>query len=159
MESKPAKLTIACDRCKTRKRRCDGGTPQWANFTVLLDAQYAASTTDATDHSARWTVVNAMLAVAIQFKTALGSEGCLSDILPPNLLSIQALLAMAIFARNTADRQAFVMLATNASQQLELFGSQTLDPMEADQHGQALRVVLVLRDEIRVEATHTYDLG
>jgi hypothetical protein len=107
------------------------------NFVILLDAQYAASSRDPADNPARWAVFNAIVALAVRFKTAPGSEAAVYDIthgfyqnatrvLPelllqdPCLLSIQALLAMAMFARNIPDIPAFIMLATNASRQLEL---------------------------------------
>jgi hypothetical protein len=108
-----------------------------SNFVELLDAQYAASSLGPAGNPARWTVVNAIVALAVRAKTAPGSENALSGIthgfyqnatrvLPelilqdPCLLSIQTLLAMAMFARCIPDVRAFIMLATNASRQLEL---------------------------------------
>ncbi|KAI0976017.1 hypothetical protein F4678DRAFT_415583 [Xylaria arbuscula] len=110
-----------------------------ANFTILLEAQYAASVVGPAEDSARWALVNAVIAVAMRSKIAPGAESELSPVtesfyrnatmvvdqlilLDPTLLSIQALLAMAIFCRGRPNAQAFVMLATNASHQLGIFG-------------------------------------
>ncbi|KAI1772853.1 hypothetical protein F4818DRAFT_126631 [Hypoxylon cercidicola] len=138
------------------------------SFMALLDAQYAASPVDPADNSARWAIVNAIIALAVRSKTAPGSEHCLSDIprgyyqnaltvIPdlilraPSLLSIQALLAMAIFARNISDRQAFVMLASNASRQLELFTSVTIDPEEMVRYERTCGVLHILNQVIGSE--------
>ncbi|XXH00630.1 hypothetical protein Hte_006978 [Hypoxylon texense] len=137
------------------------------SFIALLDAQYAASPVDPADSPARWALVSAVVALAIRSKTAPGSEGCLSDIprgyyqnaitvLPdlilqaPILLAIQALLAMALFAKNIRDRQAFVMLANNASRQLELFftSGAVVDPNEAVSYERACGVVKMLNLEV-----------
>ncbi|KAI0023699.1 hypothetical protein F4780DRAFT_62259 [Xylariomycetidae sp. FL0641] len=108
-----------------------------ADFLQHADAQYAASIKDPSGNPARWALVNSILALLTRFKTAPGSE---ADIFPivhsfyenatvvmpqlllqePSLSSVQALLAMAIFARDTPDTQSFIMLATNASRLLEL---------------------------------------
>ncbi|CZR55477.1 uncharacterized protein PAC_05365 [Phialocephala subalpina] len=130
------------------------------NFVMLLDAQYAASSLDPADDSARWALVNAIIALAVRFKTASGSEKALFDIphgffqnvtrvVPelilqePSLLVIQALLAMAMFARCIADVQAFIMLATNASRQLELLGrfsmDRVIDMREIEQYEQVYK--------------------
>ncbi|KAF8848953.1 hypothetical protein BDZ45DRAFT_697990 [Acephala macrosclerotiorum] len=115
-----------------------------SNFVMLLDAQYTASAFDPADNPARWALVNAIIALGVRFKTAAGSENALSNIthsfyqnaikvLPdlvlqgPTLLSIQALLAIAMFARCISDIQAFIMLATNASRQLESWGRFSMD--------------------------------
>ncbi|KAI1313716.1 hypothetical protein F5Y03DRAFT_337521 [Xylaria venustula] len=110
-----------------------------ANFTVLLEAQYTASVVGPAGDPARWALVNAVIAVAMRSKIAPGAESELSPVTErlyknatmvvdqlilrdPTLLSIQALLAMAIFCRGRPNAQAFVMLVTNASHQLGIFG-------------------------------------
>jgi hypothetical protein len=135
-----------------------------SDFMTLLDYQYATSSLDPADHPARWAVVNAILALAVRVKTAPGSETVLADVslalyrnafkVVPELilqnpcwLSIQALLAMAIFARNTPDTQAFIMLSTNASRQLNLLGQrglpspQVFDIQKMEQYSQIYRTV------------------
>lgn len=143
------------------------------SFMMLLDAQYAASSVDPADNSAQWALVNAVLALAIRFKMAPGSENSLSDIprgyyqnaitvtpdlilQAPSLLSIQALLVMAIFARDIGDRQAFVMLANNASHQLKLFTSNAADTRQLVSYGRTCEVVNILNEVIAGEnRTHT----
>lgn len=110
-----------------------------SHFLTLLEAQYATSPLSPADNPARWALINAIIALAVRFKTARGSEAALADImlafyqnatrvLPeimlqgPNLLSVQALLAMSMFCWNMGDMRAFVMLGTNASRLLELLG-------------------------------------
>ncbi|CAM1510554.1 Fc.00g008890.m01.CDS01 [Cosmosporella sp. VM-42] len=114
-----------------------------SSFVTLLHTQYAASCVNPAGNPARWAIVNTFIALALRFKTAPGSEAELSDIphsyyqnattvIPdlilqtPSLISIQALLAMASFAQGIPDAPAFIMLASNASRQLELFGSMRL---------------------------------
>lgn len=109
-----------------------------ADFTALLNDQYIASSTGPADNPARWALVNAVTALALRFKAAPGSEDDLSFIplafyhnatatihqlilQEPSLLSIQALLAMAMFVEYAPESTAFIMLGTNASRQLELF--------------------------------------
>lgn len=135
-----------------------------SDFMALLDAQHAASSTGPADNPARWAIINAVIAIALRYKTAPGSEGELSDIqhgyyrnatavIPDlilqdaSLLSIQALLAMAIFASGIPDTQASVMLVTNASRQLEMFSrgqslsGRVLETGEAKYHEQLSRVI------------------
>lgn len=135
-----------------------------STFVKLLDAQYTANSIDSDDNPARWAMVNAVTALAIRFKTAPGSEDALSDIthglyqnatrvLPdlilqgPCLLSVQALLTMAMFARCVSDIRAFIMSATNASRQLELLTlnllstEQAIDMEEAQQYETVYRTV------------------
>lgn len=137
------------------------------SFMALLDAQYAASPVNPADNPARWALVNAVVALAIRSKTAPGSEDCLSDIprryyqnavtvIPdlilqvPSLLAIQALLSMALFAKNIRDRQAFVVLANNASRQLELLftSGAVVDPREAVSYERTCEVVNMLNQVI-----------
>ncbi|PVH76355.1 hypothetical protein DL98DRAFT_393911, partial [Cadophora sp. DSE1049] len=109
----------------------------FSTFMRLLETQYASSSRDPSKCPARWAVVNAILALGVRFKTAAGSEAAMGDVvkgfynngiavLPelmlrePSLLAVQALLAMAMFARGVPDLQAFVMLVTNASRLLQL---------------------------------------
>ncbi|KAI0442073.1 hypothetical protein F4803DRAFT_520812 [Xylaria telfairii] len=106
-------------------------------FLELLEAQHADSTTGPGEDAARWAVVNGVIAIAGRFKTAAGSEAEMSPITlgfyrnaslvihqlilqKPSLLSVQALLSMAVFARGTPDKEAFIMLASNALNQLEI---------------------------------------
>jgi hypothetical protein len=133
-----------------------------SNFVDLLDAQYAASSLGPAGNPARWAVVNPIVALAVRAKTAPGSEDALFDItygfyqnatrvLPelilqsPCLLAIQALLAMAMFARCIPDIRAFIMLATNASRQLELLTlsllstAPAIDMREAKQYEEVYR--------------------
>jgi hypothetical protein len=125
-----------------------------SDFMTLLDDQYASSSLGPADNPARWAVVNAITALATRAKTAPGSETELHDIthgfyrnatrvIPelilqdPSLLSVQALLSLAIFARCIPDVQASVMLTTNASRQLEFLG---LSPRLVDETIGILRV-------------------
>ncbi|KAI1321671.1 hypothetical protein F5Y16DRAFT_405120 [Xylariaceae sp. FL0255] len=105
----------------------------------LLDAQYNnENPMEPGDNPGRWAVVNAVVALSVRFKTAAGAELEFSPVAmsgyhnatmvvhslilqAPSLLTIQALLAMALFARGIPDQQAFVMLATNASSQFEIW--------------------------------------
>ncbi|KIW08228.1 uncharacterized protein PV09_01156 [Verruconis gallopava] len=106
-------------------------------FMEYLDAQYRANTTEPAGEYARWSLVNAVLGLAVRSKIAPGSEKSLGSIPdecyknatlvlhrlifePASLLSIQALLVMAIYAKGVPDSQAFVMLVTIASRQFEL---------------------------------------
>ncbi|KPM36225.1 hypothetical protein AK830_g10351 [Neonectria ditissima] len=137
------------------------------SFVALLNAQYAVSSVDPGGNPARWALVNAVIALALRVKTAPGSEAELSDIprayyrnattvIPDlilhdsSLLSIQALLAMAMFAQGTSDTQAFVTLSTNASRQLELLSLRRLlegggiDEEEEERQKQVSRVAHVL---------------
>ncbi|RWA04663.1 hypothetical protein EKO27_g10440 [Xylaria grammica] len=108
-----------------------------ACFMTLLEAQYATSTVGPAEDASRWALVNAVLALAIRFKTAVGSESDISPVTEsfyqnsvmvvrqlilqdPNLVSVQALLAMAVFSRGLPDPQAFILLTTNASRHLEI---------------------------------------
>ncbi len=125
------------------------------SFMTFHDAQHAASVVEPAGDPARWAVVNAIIALAVRAKMAPGSETELSDIPQalyqnaltvtpeliyinsPSLLSVTALLAMAMFARGIPGTQAFVMLITNASRQLELlrlsgfFAGQAIDIEES----------------------------
>jgi hypothetical protein len=105
-------------------------------LVTLVEEQYAASLTEPADNPARWALVNAVFALALRFKIAPGAEGELSTfprafyrnavtVLPelilqdPSLLSVQALVAMAMFAQ-ACDSRSFAMLMANASRELEL---------------------------------------
>ncbi|KAI1426159.1 hypothetical protein F5Y12DRAFT_296027 [Xylaria sp. FL1777] len=141
-----------------------------SNFMELLEAQYIASTEGPAEDAARWALINAVVALAVRFKTAAGSESEISPVTQsfyqnaamvvhqlilqdPTLLSIQALLAMAVFSRGVPDAQAFVMLTTNASHQLEIFGRRRFgeNPMvlvyEADGFQQVYEVCKKLSEE------------
>jgi hypothetical protein len=139
----------------------------------LLDAQYAVSTTDAADDPARWAVINAVVALAVRFKTAAGSEDDISPIAQsfynnaamvypqlihptPSMLSIQALLAMAVFARGIPDAQTLILLVNQASCQLEVLDSSKTPwnsmshVNEHHQYEQIQRVVKTLTQEVRL---------
>lgn len=117
-----------------------------SNFMTLLEAQYASSPLGPADNPSRWAIVNSIIALAMRVKTAPGSEAALSDIThafyqnavkvtpelilqDPSLLSIQALLAMAMFAQYIPGKQAFRMLTTNASRQLEILSLSWADQL------------------------------
>lgn len=142
-----------------------------SHFITHLDAQCAANSLDPGDTPARWAFVNAVLALGARSKTVPDSE-VLSNIVhgyyqnatkvvpelilqEPCLLSIQALLAMAIFARDSANTPAFVMLASNASRQLELLSSswssmgQAINFQETEQYEQAFRTADIFKNTIR----------
>ncbi|KAM0807859.1 putative Zn(2)-C6 fungal-type domain-containing protein [Seiridium cardinale] len=108
--------------------------PQLLTF---LDAQFADSSIEPGSDPARWALVNSVTALALRLKTAPGSEADMSVIsgafyqnatrvIPdlilqtPSLLSIQALVSIAMFAKEIPDTTAFSALATNVSLQLEL---------------------------------------
>jgi len=113
----------------------------------LLEAQYASSSDEpALECPARWAIVNAVLALGVRSKTAAGSEAAMSDVvdgfcrngtaaLPellldqPSLLTVQALLAMVMFAKGIPDVQAFIVFATNASRML--MGQKTVTGTES----------------------------
>ena len=136
------------------------------DFTILLEAQYAASSTDPAGNPARRALLNAIIALAARQKTDAG----LSDIprifyqnataaLPelilqePSVLSVQALLAMAIYARNFSDSQAFVMSVANSSRQLETLDSKTTAVFKGDaaeQYRHLCRVAIMLRNDSSV---------
>ncbi|KAK4232945.1 hypothetical protein C8A03DRAFT_39386 [Achaetomium macrosporum] len=112
------------------------------SFVTLVDEQYAACSTesDPADNPARWALVNAVFALALRFKIAPAAQDELAmyprafyrnaaAVLPElvlqdsSLLSIQALLAMAMFAQATFSDNSpssVVMLVSNASRQVEL---------------------------------------
>ncbi|KAF3769797.1 hypothetical protein M406DRAFT_325280 [Cryphonectria parasitica EP155] len=129
------------------------------SFLALLDAQYAASAAGPAGQPARWGLVNAVLATALRSKIAPGAEAELSVVAnafyrnaisviqelilqQPSLLSIQALLAMAIFAKDIPDTQAYYMLSTNASRQVESFdiSSSTTDPVDFQRYKQVYQI-------------------
>lgn len=108
-----------------------------SSVLLLLEEQYEVSIVGPANHYPRWALVNAVIAIALRAKIAPGAEPELSTyprafylnattVLPdlilqqPSLLSVQALLAIAIFAREVPGTHAFVTLATNALRQLEL---------------------------------------
>ncbi|KAE9370342.1 hypothetical protein N431DRAFT_378564 [Stipitochalara longipes BDJ] len=133
-----------------------------SHFLTHLEAQYAASSLDPADNSARWALVNAIIALGGRSKTAPGSQALYNITLgifenamktlreliieDPCLLSIQALLAMAIFTREVGNMSAFVVLASNASRQLELLTlswssmDQVIDGDEMGQYEQAYKI-------------------
>ncbi|KAJ8120876.1 hypothetical protein ONZ43_g2530 [Nemania bipapillata] len=106
-------------------------------FMQILDAQYADDIASPGQDVARWAMVNGILALAGRFKTAAGAEEDMSPITlsfyrnatlvlhqligqTPSLISAQAMLIMAMFARGIPDIETFIMLTSNASNQLEL---------------------------------------
>ncbi|KAI8952770.1 hypothetical protein F4801DRAFT_539287 [Xylaria longipes] len=139
-------------------------------FTELLEAQHADSITGPGEDVARWAVINGIVALAGRFKTAAGSEADMSPIVlsfyrnaslvihqlilhKPSLLSVQALLTMAIFARGTPDMDAFIMLTSNAFNQLEILQrtwsleSSLLPPSGEENFAQVYRFASQLREE------------
>jgi hypothetical protein len=129
-------------------------------FMTLIEAQYAASSTEPAGSFARWAIINAITALAVRTRTAPGSETefCqMADTLYQNAtivlpeiilqdpceLSIQALLAMAIFADSTRDAKACIMLATNAARQLDLVTT-TSPALEAQRYLQLRAAVSAL---------------
>jgi hypothetical protein len=109
-----------------------------STFMAHLEEQYSESCYGPAGHPVRWALVNSVLGLATRFKIAPGAEAELSDIplrlfhnarmvlsdfilLEPSLLSMQALLAMALFAHAVQDEQALIMLIRNVSSQLEQF--------------------------------------
>jgi hypothetical protein len=133
-----------------------------SHFLSLLEAQYATSPLSPADNPARWALVNTIIALAVRFKTAPGLEAALADIMQafyqnatrvlpelilqePNLLSVQALLAMSLFAWNVMDMKAFVMLGTNASRLLKLLGLRRLTPDRVVDLGDMEKYEMVFR--------------
>jgi len=99
--------------------------------------QQAVSSTHPAGNPARWAILSTWIAIAMRFRTALGSEDefnhviksyfhnavlVLPDLIlqPANIETIQALLFMAVFADGMGDHRSFVMLVTNATRQIEL---------------------------------------
>jgi hypothetical protein len=108
-----------------------------SHILSLLEAQHRASPAGPGVEPATWAVVNAFLAVALRSKIASGSETALFPIAKayydnatmvlhdlilgePTLLSVQALLAMALFARSESATWPVIMLVSNASRLLDL---------------------------------------
>jgi hypothetical protein len=143
-----------------------------SHFMTHLDAQYAASSLDPAGNPARWAVVNTIVALGIRSKTAPGLEAALFDItngfyqnatkvVPelilqrPCLASIQALLGMALFARDNVDISAFIMLASNASRQLELLSlswsstGRAIDTEETEQYEQVYRTAGIFEKNLQ----------
>ncbi|GAP90859.2 putative glycoside hydrolase family 71 protein [Rosellinia necatrix] len=106
-----------------------------ASLMGHLGLQYAHPVITPGAGTARWALVNSVLALAGRFKTAPGFEHCLDPITmssyenatavvpdlvrgAPSLLSVQALLGVALFARGIPDARMFVALVVNASVQL-----------------------------------------
>jgi hypothetical protein len=109
-----------------------------STFMAHLEEQYSEGYYGPAGHPVRWALVNSVIGLATRFKIAPEAEAELSDIplrlfhnarmvlsdfilLEPTLLSMQALLAMALLAHAVQDEQALVMLTRNASSQLEQF--------------------------------------
>ncbi|KAK9416398.1 putative Transcription factor domain-containing protein [Seiridium unicorne] len=127
---------------------------------TLLDAQFADSSIDPGSDPARWALVNSVTALALRFKTAPGSEADMSVIssafyqnativIPdlilqtPNLMSMQALVSIAMFAKGIPDTTALSALATNVSLQLELLSQKRPSADELnDTERQAERLAL-----------------
>lgn len=106
-------------------------------FMPHLSTQYEASTTGPLVEYSRWALVNAVMGLAGKFMVAPGSESVLENIhmayyqnaamvlhrlilRTPSLLTVQALLAMALYAKGIPDERSFIMLVTCASKQLEM---------------------------------------
>ncbi|KAI0102567.1 hypothetical protein GGR51DRAFT_287006 [Nemania sp. FL0031] len=106
------------------------------SFTQLLESQYDDNTVSPGQDVVRWAVVNGVIALAGMSKVAPGSEDDMAPIhlsfyrnarlvLPqligqrPSLLSAQAIIVMAMFARGIPDAETFAMLMRNAFHQLE----------------------------------------
>lgn len=141
------------------------------SFLVLLDTQYATSTTNPAGDSAKWALVNAVVALAMRFKMAAGSEAEISPIIQgfyrnatsvihqlifgePGFLSVQALLAMSMFARGIPDPQAFVMLVANASRLLQiarLKSGPVVALGEADQYEKVCEIIRQLDNVISIK--------
>ncbi|KAI0875590.1 hypothetical protein GGS24DRAFT_454704 [Hypoxylon argillaceum] len=106
-------------------------------FMQLFEAQYADDIASPGQDPARWALVNGVIALAGRSKIAPGAEAEMSPIMmsfyrnatlvlhqvigqDPSLLSAQALLVLAIFARGIPDVEAFVKLTSCACNQLEI---------------------------------------
>jgi hypothetical protein len=142
-------------------------------FAALADEQYAAGSTDPAGNPARWALVNAVFALALSFKIAPGAESelCMfpralyqnaAAVLPelilhgdPSLLSVQALLAMALFALALSDSRSAAMLTANASRQVEL-----LQRVYAARQGPPLPVFdAIARDEEEAQLERAYRIA
>ncbi|KAI1130668.1 hypothetical protein F5Y10DRAFT_235319 [Nemania abortiva] len=130
------------------------------SFMQLFEAQYADNASSPGQDIARWALVNGVTALAGRFKMLPGSEDDLSPIhlsfyrnarlvLPqligqdPSLLSVRAILVMAMFARGIPDAKTFTMLVKNASDQLETLErawSLTILPLTMSQREEFIRV-------------------
>ena len=142
-----------------------------SHFLSLLEAQYVNSPLSPVGNPARWALVNTIIALAVRFKTAPGSQGAIADITrafyqnatrvvpelilqESNLLSVQALLAMSLFAWTVKDLRAFVMFGTNASRLLELLSLTGLTPdlvsdlVEPEEYEMVLRTVNIFDKSI-----------
>ncbi|KAI0526548.1 hypothetical protein F5B22DRAFT_641694 [Xylaria bambusicola] len=138
------------------------------SFMQLFEEQYAASTDEPAGGDARWALMNVVVAMALRSKTAVGGESSISPLIQsfhlnaamvaqrviyqdPNLLSVQALLAMAVFSCGIPDPQAFGMLVTNALYQLEILGRKQFGGLlgsEEDEYWQVNQVSMKLSEGI-----------
>lgn len=141
------------------------------SFMALLRTQYSSSPSGPADSPARWALVNATIAIAIRFKTASASEAEINPIASmyyrnstaviyqlvsqdPSLLSMQALLAMSIFAKDSSDSQELIMLATNASRQRDisshkwLLDGSVFDAEDAEQYEKVCKVVNKFKSKV-----------
>ncbi|KAI1276572.1 hypothetical protein F5Y07DRAFT_399308 [Xylaria sp. FL0933] len=142
------------------------------SFARHFEIQYAVSTVGPAEDAARWALVNAIIALSMRFKIAAGSEHELYPVIQscyqnatmvvhqlilqdPSIVSVQALLAMALFSRGIPDPQAFVMLTTNASRQFEIFSRRWFgsSPMLAPGEEHELPQVCEVSNKLSQEAS------
>ncbi|KAK3319633.1 hypothetical protein B0T19DRAFT_269814 [Cercophora scortea] len=145
-------------------------------FIELLDTQQAISAREPGDDPARWASINAVLALSVRAKIPpvanaesesmvdiadafyRNALGVFADLVmrAPSLLSVQALLAMAVYVRDRGESTAFIMLVTDAARRLDLFGlASMLRGLESGEAEQFRRVVEVVR-ALEAHACSTY---
>lgn len=141
------------------------------SITGHVEAQYADRQDGPGGDVARWALVNGVLALAGRFKIAPGAEAEMAPIMmgfygnataavahlragPPTLLSVQALLALVLFARGMPDIDTFVALARTTSDQLAALEqtrpwANPVLPLEGkEDFARVFRTANMLRDEV-----------
>lgn len=138
-------------------------------FLELLDAQYASSSSDSAGNPGRWAIVNATTALAVRFKTAPGAEDEIAPIasayfgnaaavmqdltrLSPTILSIQALICMALFIEHEPQTATFALISSTAAQQLHWLRN------TSHANSEAFLRLCVLTDELNSKVScHMYE--
>ena len=140
------------------------------SFLTLLRQQHTAGPDDCHDSPSRWATINALLAMAIQWKAANSAFEELSpmswthfknafSVFPElitrgtNVETCQALLAMAMFMHGTADARTTSHLMAAAAQSLQIIGLSrrepylTMNPVVVEQHKRVFWITHILSSD------------
>ncbi|KAH6645451.1 hypothetical protein BKA67DRAFT_527318 [Truncatella angustata] len=133
----------------------------------MIEEQYSTALNDCHSNSARWATINAILAIAVQWKAA---NNAVKDVFPiswshfknafsifpelvtqvPDFEACRAVLIMAIFMHGTADARTAHTLLTAAIQLAQVIGLYrrdlylTTSPTENDRHMRVLWTINIL---------------